>query len=51
MYQSVKQKENGAQKWTFHLISHEIIYDFKGDPRNDSLIINEKKPLQFIYSF
>ena len=50
MYQSVKEKEKGAQKWTFHLISHEIIYDFKGDSRNDVLIITEKEPLQFICS-
>ena len=50
MYQSVKEKEKGEQKWPFHLIAHEIIYDFKGDSRNDALIIIEKEPLQFIYS-
>ena len=50
MYQSVKEKEKGAQKLTFHLISHEIIYDFTGDSRNDALIIIEKEPLQFICS-
>lgn len=50
MYQSVKEKEKGAQKWTFHLISHEIIYDFTGDSRNDAFFIIEKEPLQFIYS-
>ena len=29
---------------SFHLISHEIIYDFRGDSRNDALIIIEKEP-------
>lgn len=32
------------------MISHEIIYDFKGDSRNDALIIIEKEPSQFICS-
>ena len=50
MYQSVKEKEKGAHKWTFLLISHEIIYDFKGDPRNDALIIIEKEPLFSLFA-
>lgn len=45
MYKSGKEKENEALKWTLHLISHAIIYDFKGDPRNYALIIIEKEPL------
>ena len=46
MYQSVKEEGKRCAE----MISHEIIYDFKGDSRNDALIIIEKEPSQFICS-